>query len=339
MMHYRIPAPNVKEFSPEVYQCRRATCAPCIDGDLDKPFWQSAEWTNLFADIEGDIRPKPRFDTRAKMVWDDAGIYFGAELIGNEIWSYVTGRDSVIFYDNDFEIFIDPDSDTQCYAEFEMNAANVVWDLLLTKAYRDGGKAINSFDIKGLQTATKIYGKLNDAAAENTKWTCEVFMPFYSLAECGARQDKPHPGDFWRVGFSRVQWLVDIIDGKFVKRTNPETGRHYPEDNWVWAPTGIVNMHYPELWGFVFFCGNNESYAIPEDEKLKWELRRLYYAQHAHYDENGRFTADLSKLKLQTHITPTIHVTPTTFEISCPSADNKHTLHIYTDGKTTKIKN
>ena len=59
----------------------------------------------------------------------------------------MTERDSVIFRDNDFEVFIDPDGDTHAYYELEINALGTVWDLLLLKPYRDGGPAINGWDI------------------------------------------------------------------------------------------------------------------------------------------------------------------------------------------------
>ena len=40
-------------------------------------------------------------------------------------------RDAVIYRDNDFEVFIDPDGDTHLYYEFEINAHGTEWDLLL----------------------------------------------------------------------------------------------------------------------------------------------------------------------------------------------------------------
>ena len=84
------------------------------------------------------------------------------------------------------------------------------------------------------------------------------------------------------MNFSRVQWKVDIKDNTYVKRTN-EAGNVLPEDNWVWAPTGVINIHYPELWSFVFFSDDRGRrtvcITIPEDEYRKWELRKLYYAE------------------------------------------------------------
>ena len=57
----------------------------------------------------------------------------------------------------------------------------------------------------------------------------------------------PKPGETWRINFSRVQWRHEVVDGKYHKV--PKT----PEDNWVWAPQGAINMHIPEMWGYVTF--------------------------------------------------------------------------------------
>ena len=103
-----VPEPNI-EYAPKHYICRRATEKLVLDGRVDKPFWAAADWTDNFVDIEGDLRPKPAKQTRVKMLWDDDYFYFAAELMEDQIWATLTERDSVIFYDNDFEIFIDPD--------------------------------------------------------------------------------------------------------------------------------------------------------------------------------------------------------------------------------------
>ena len=137
-----IPIPII-EFNPPIYLCKRAVTPFVLDGNINKKFWADAPFTECFVDIQGDSMPKPRFRTRAKMLWDDENIYFAALLEGDEIFATVTERDDVIFRNNDFEIFIDPDSDTQEYYEFEINAMNTVWDMFLTKAYRDLVHAIN----------------------------------------------------------------------------------------------------------------------------------------------------------------------------------------------------
>ena len=128
-----IPVPAVP-FAPPVYTCHRAKKPFELDGNINKPFWEDAPYTDEFLDIEGSHMPLPRFVTRAKMLWDDENLYVAAVLDGDEIWGHQTERDSVIFLDNDFEIFVDPDSDTYHYYEFEMNVLNTVWDLFLSEA-------------------------------------------------------------------------------------------------------------------------------------------------------------------------------------------------------------
>ncbi|HEX3021707.1 MAG TPA: carbohydrate-binding family 9-like protein [Lachnospiraceae bacterium] len=332
----RIPKTNI-EFKPPVYQCKRATKPFVLDGNIDKEFWEEAEFTEDFVDIEGEQKARPRYLTRAKMLWDDEYFYFGAVLEGDEIWATQKERDSVIFLDNDFEIFIDPDSDTHQYYEFEINALNTFWDLFLTKPYRDFGKALNHWDIRGIRTAVKIDGELNNPEADNRRWMVEVVMPFSVLKECAPDTKNPEAGDYWRVNFSRVQWQVDKVNGEYVKRCFPNSDRVYPEDNWVWAPTGVVNIHYPELWGFVFFTERGESYEIPQDEYDKWELRRLYYNAHEFYDRNGYFTREFDDIKGTWNYTiqPLVEVTKNSFEISCMSKDGKRELSILSDGKTS----
>src|SRR5687768_640330 len=119
---------------PLVYSCVRGT--PVIDGRIDDVAWEQAAWAADFVDIEGSLKPLPRFKTRAKMLWDDDYFYIAAEMEEPHVWGTLTEHDSVIFYDNDFEVFIDPDGDNHNYYEFEINALNTGWDLRLPKPYR-----------------------------------------------------------------------------------------------------------------------------------------------------------------------------------------------------------
>ncbi len=329
-----IPEPYMPDFKPRQYFCRRAQKPFTLDGRLDKPFWEEAEFTPLFVDIEGEHMAKPKYDTRAKMLWDEENLYIGAELWGDEIWAYQTERDCVIFEDNDFEIFIDPSGTSHQYIEFEMNARNTIWDLLLTKPYRDQGNPINGFDISGIKTAVYIDGELNNPAARNKFWSVEVVMPFAVLSQCHpSRGESPKLGDYWRINFSRVQWEVDIVKGEYVKRLDPSTGKPLPEFNWVYSPTGVINMHYPELWAFLHFTEKGENSAIPEIEKARWELRKLYYKQHAFYATHGCYTSDFSDISQDyTYpIKPLVEATKHNFEVSMVLPTGEE-LRIFADG-------
>lgn len=339
MNRNEVPVPNTA-YNPKSYICKRAAESLSLDGRLDKPFWAAAAWTDDFVDIEGDLRPRPARRTRVKMLWDADYFYVGAELTDDQIWATLLERDSVIFHDNDFEIFIDPDGDTHQYYELEINALNTVWDLLLIKPYRDGGPAVNGWDIRGLRTAVHIDGVLNDPTADNRMWSVEIAMPWSALRECAAEGRPPAAGEFWRVNFSRVQWQAVAQNGAYRKVVDPKTGKPYPEDNWVWSPMGLINMHYPELWGYVVFADNEgpESFELPPDERIKWELRRLYYAARNFYAEHRAYPADIQQLLDDgtRSIAPMLETTRGSFQIWALSVDGKAIYCIREDGKLWK---
>ncbi len=337
------PIPQI-EFNPKHYICYQSDIPLKIDGKLDEPIWQKADWTDDFVDIEGNVKPKPTFRTHAKMLWDNDYFYFAAKLEEPDIWATLTERDAVIFYDNDFEIFIDPDGDTHEYYEFEMNAFNTVWDLLLIKPYRDAGIAVNSWDIQGLKTGVFVDGTINLPGDQDKYWTAEIAIPWTVLKECAHKDAPPKNGDQWRINFSRVEWKIEGKDGKYSKVINPETGTPYPENNWVWSPQGLINMHYPEMWGFVQLSdkiagqGKDEFQFNPE-ENAKWALRQVYYQQRSYFENFGKYTdnpsdLNLKKLKVEgCQFPPIINITPNLFEASLTSGEVYKKLFINQEGR------
>ncbi len=295
----KFPTPQIP-YAPLTYVCYRASKPITIDGIPDDAAWKSATWAGPFVDIEGDLKPAPPFVTRAAMLWDDNYFYVTAKLQEPQVWGTLTERDAVIYHDNDFEVFIDPDGDTHDYYELEINALGTVWDLLLKKPYRDGGPALNEWDIKGLKAAVHINGTLNDPNDVDSGWTVELAFPWTALREYTNVSSPPHDGDRWRVNFSRVEWQTDVIDGAYVKRTD-STGKDLPEDNWVWSPQGLIAMHYPERWGIVQFtqtvAGEGETPFVPDPlEPGRAALFELYYAQKEYHEQHGRWANTLDRL-------------------------------------------
>ena len=234
------------DLPPKRYNCVRADSAIRVDGKLNDAAWRRAAWTGWFIDIRGPSLPKPRFRTRAKMLWDDHYFYVAAELAEPAVWATLTEHDSVIFRDNDFEVFLNPTGDSLNYFEFEINALNTGWDLFLPKPYRQGGKADNSWEIPGLLTAVSVHGTLNDSRDRDHGWSVELAFP-WSAFTVRSGVSRPEPGAEWRVNFSRVEWQVRTLNGQYEKLPGLK------EDNWVWSPQGVVDMHRPERWGFVKF--------------------------------------------------------------------------------------
>ncbi len=330
-------------FAPRHYVVYRAASTINIDGRLDDAAWASAEWTETFTDIEGDRRPPPRFKTRAKMLWDDVSFYVAAEMEEPDVWGTLTERDSVIFRDNDFEVFIDPDGDTHAYDELEVNALGTPWDLMLIKPYRDGGPAINGWDIGGLQARVDVRGTLNRPGDRDDGWTIELAIPWKALKEAAPGQRPPASGDRWRLNFSRVEWQVDVAEGKYAKRLQPGRDTPLPEDNWVWSPQGAVDMHMPERWGYVQFSdrhagSGSDAFVDDPNERVKWALRRLYYRQRRYRTANGAYASSLDALNASDvrvpglDFRPTLHPTPSSYEMVAPGFD-RAMVHLTQDGR------
>ncbi|UGQ47307.1 carbohydrate-binding family 9-like protein [Massilia endophytica] len=221
---------------PPSYECFRTSGPIQVDGRLDDATWERAPWTADFIDIEGGHKPRPRLRTRAKMLWDDHYLYIAAELEEPDVKATLTQRDSAIFKDNNFEVFLKPLPETDSYYELEINALNTGWDLFMPKPYSQGGKADNSWDIEGLKTAVAVQGSLNKPGDRDHGWTVEIAIPLTAFA---SRQAVPHPGAgaVWRINFGRMEWAAEKVR----------------EGIWVWSAQGVVNMHVPERWGVLRF--------------------------------------------------------------------------------------
>jgi hypothetical protein len=281
---------------PRQYLCHFTREPIAIDGQAKERAWDAAAWTEDFVDIEGDRRPKPRFRTRAKMLWNEKHFYVYAELEEPHVWGSITKKNQVIFHDNDFEVFLSPTGENHNYYEFEMNALGTIWELSLDKPYRDGGKPRDPDNMAGLRSAVHVRGTLNDPADTDEGWSVEITFPWEGLKRfAGSMAAPPAEGDTWRVGFSRVEWLADIIGGKY-RKIPPE---NRPEDNWVWSPQGVINMHCPERWGQVQFTREPPGKGRFKPDPT-WPAREalmeVYHRQRVFFDRNKRYAATLAEL-------------------------------------------
>lgn len=334
---------NSYQFFPKTYVIHKISEPLTINGNLDEPAWKQIQWTDPFLDIQGDHLPTPRFETRAKMLWDDDFLYIATQIEEPHLWATIKERDAVIFQENNFEIFIDPDGDTHNYYELEINALGTFWDLMLTKPYRNGGRPIHAWDIKGLKIGIDLLGTLNDPSDTDEGWTLEVAIPLDVLNQT-VRRNQPQDGSQWRLNFSRVEWHTDIENETYVKRKDPETGEPLPEDNWVWSPQGVIDMHLPERWGIVQFSdkppGSGVSFSQSSDLQYEWILRELYYRQRSFRADYGRYVENLDQLNAEKlfeeyQIQPRVQVSvhDNTFIMSLTSENSDYIFYIREDSR------
>ena len=331
---------KMRPIRPRGYVCYRAGGPVVIDGRGDEAAWAAAPWTEPFVDIEGDRKPAPRFKTRAKLLWDDQYLYVYAELEEPHVWGTLTEKNSIIFHDPDLEVFIDPDGDNHHYYEFEMNALNTIWELTLDKPYRDGGPAHHGANLDGLHSAVHVRGTLNNPSDTDQGWSVEIAFPWAGLKTyAGGTACPPHDGDRWRINFSRVEWLIDIIDGRY--RKVPKEA--HPEDNWVWSPQGVVDMHRPERWGYVQFSTAAAGTAAPGTAAFQPDptlaardlLMGVYYRQRDFRQRSGRYAGSAAELGLNNEgvsIAPSSGGYVATVQTRL-DAGTMRTLHVNQDSK------
>lgn len=286
----------MRSIQPPEYLCHATHEPIVIDARAREAAWTSAAWTEEFSDIEGPRGPRPRLRTRAKMLWDDQYFYVYAELEEPNVWATLTKKNDLIYHDNNFEVFIDPKGSNHHYYEFEINALGTLWELSLDKPYRDGGPAHNPNNLPGLRTAVHIRGTLNDPSDTDRGWSAEAAFPWSELKQfAGTAVCPPHEGDTWRINFSRAEWQLDVVDGKY--RKVPEEKQ--PPNFWVWSAIGVFNMHAPERYGRVQFTRQpaGQGKFTPDDTAAaRDELMELYHRQRVFHDQHKRYARSLAEL-------------------------------------------
>jgi len=233
------------------YKAKFVNALPIIDGRLDDIAWKNAMWANDFEDIQGAGQKKPKFKTKFKLIWDNEFLYIGAFLQEPNLWASQVKRDDIVYRDHDFEIFLDPNNDGENYFEFEINALGTLMDLKMTKPYKKGGTYSLNWNAEGTKSAVYCDGTLNNNTDKDKGWYVEMAIPFKAL-QLPNRNFLPLQDQPWRINFSRVEWNVEPMNTTYTKVLG-SNNKPIPEYNWVWSPTGVIDIHLPNKWGNLYF--------------------------------------------------------------------------------------
>jgi hypothetical protein len=239
-----------------------------VDGRLDEDAWRLAPVSPRFVDV---VSGTPAlYESRAAVVWDDDALYVGFWCEEPFVRARQTERDSLVFLDNDVEVFIDG-GDT--YYEFEINALGTIYevffiwqdaytrgsrfdvpefDLLGRKALSFGGNhdrtganfwwgthprrtrwAFLDWDFPGLRTGVQHEATFTRDGAERAGWTVELAFPWSGMGWlANGRSLPPEDGDEWRLFIGRYQQV-------------PVSGVDHTV-GWAWHPIGSADNHVPE---------------------------------------------------------------------------------------------
>ena len=228
-----------------VYTCWKTATAPVIDGRGSDQVWALAETTALFDVEDLDRQRQHSRPTAAKMLWDDNGLYFLFEMVDADVWSTFTNRDDQIWQEEVVEIFIDPDGDGLDYAEIEVNPLNVIFDLLLSRPWADGGRGFAQWNPE-FASAVQVDGTVNEPSDVDQGWTVEVALPWAALATdirdvMNGMALPPQVDDHWRLNLYRFERLR-------------ENGAVTGEEPSAWSPVGAVDFHRPDRFGLLEFA-------------------------------------------------------------------------------------
>jgi hypothetical protein len=237
--------------SEKMYKARMAKRPIKVDGKLNEHDWKQAVLISDFEDIEGASKPKPSFSTTVKMMWDSQYLYIGAVLEEPHLWGTLKKHDDIIYRDHDFEVFIDPMGDGEQYFEIEINVLGTIMDLFMNKPYKKGGTFDMGWNTNGMLSKIIANGTINDNSDIDSGWTVEMAIPFKAISR-NNRTASPSSTNPWRINFSRVQWTLEP-DGKSYRKKLNQNNKPISEHNWVWNPTGVIDMHVPVKWGYLLF--------------------------------------------------------------------------------------
>ena len=259
------------------YICYRIRTPLVVEGHLTESVWGKVPKSPRFVDmVTGD---PAIFDTRAAALWDNDNLYIGFWVEEPFVEAHLTERDSLIFMENDVEVFIDGGD---CYYELEINALNTIYevffiwqdayqhgsrfdvpefDLLSHRALSFGGNddrsgwnfwrgthprgvrwAFTNWDFPGLRSAVHVDGMLNNRSVVDKGWTVELAFPWSGMKWLA--NDRPLPpgeGDVWNIFFGRFEKLE-------VANARPE-----PQPAWCWNKHGRLDTHLPEKFTRVQF--------------------------------------------------------------------------------------
>jgi len=262
---------------PSDYSAKKIDTSITIDGNTKKAIWQNAAWSKRFVDM---VTGSPgMYNTQTAILWNDKHLYIAFEAEEPQVEAKLTERDSIIFLENDLEIFIDGGD---CYYELEVNAANTIYEVFFIwkdaytkgskfdipkfdvhqeQAYTFGGDydrsgesfwkgthprgirwAFTNYDLPDLETAVQVDGILNDNSQIDEGWSLEIAIPWSSLELlANGRSFPPTDGDIWTMFLGRFQKLM--IGGKEIQ----------PHPAMVLNSHGIYDTHLPEKWSRIKF--------------------------------------------------------------------------------------
>ena len=200
---------------PRLYAAKFTHDAPTIDGNLDDRAWRDAPWTANFVAMEGSATSRPRYQSRAKMLWNRQYLFLGVWMIDPNLESVPV---SSLGYEG-LLTFVTRDAELGNYLQISLEPGN----LLLDSQFVTGDVALVTSPTP-IQGKVALSGTLDTPGDADRGWWAEIAIPWANVAIPG-RATIPTAGESVRVNYYR--------------------------NGWSWSPYYQHDLRDAELWGKV----------------------------------------------------------------------------------------
>ena len=201
---------------PRHYQAEFTYDAPTIDGSLEDRAWMHVPWTATFVHLEGSGTTRPRYQSRAKMMWDRQFLYLGVWMVEPNL---ETRPISSLGFDG-LSIFVTRDGERMDYHMVTLEPGG----RQLENHFRTEEPTSLRNHATRVQGAVGLSGTLDKPGDADRGWWAEIAIP-WSEVDLPKFSTIPETGSTIRVQFSRKDA--------------------------AWSPHYHHDLHTPLMWGKV----------------------------------------------------------------------------------------
>jgi len=210
-----------------IYKVARTPVPIKIDGKLDDDAWSKAPPVGNFVNnLDGS---ESAYMTEARVLYDEAYLYFSFRCKDDNIWSTMKRRDEQLWHEEVVEVFLQADPNQPSYIELEVNPLGAMLDIYMLAARKP--LHYESWNSEKLKWAVQVDGTI-DAKAGDREWTCEIALPIEDVVTAPHRP--PLSGDRWRMNLYRGERLPVPA-------------------SLAWSPTLRDDFHIPRRFGELVF--------------------------------------------------------------------------------------
>lgn len=253
---------NTIHAQQKIYNTKRTSNPPIIDGRLDDEAWKLVAWGSEFRQREPSSGAEPSQKTAFKILYDDNNVYVGVKVYDSNpenIEKRLTKRDQ-LEGDQIYAAFDSYNDDRTAFV-FGVSAAGVQGDIMISNDQRQMDQNWNavyqvkvSVDNEGWNAEFRIpLSQLRFANLEELEWGLQIVRVIFKTQENVIWQYIPQDSPGWVSQFGNLEGLYGIKS-----RLDTEI-----------IPYTVMKMNrFEKEIGNPYATGKNESISMGVDGKI-----------------------------------------------------------------------